>query len=94
MFSVFSMSRVRQGQELITTAPVFMSGIRNYPAGTRVRVSASVRDIDADGYVTGPWIWVALPDGTELGYPRTSLCKHVAIFWIVSVCTKKKRPNA
>lgn len=87
------MGRVRQGQTLITTAPVFISDIRNYPAGTPVQVAAAIRDIDTDGFVTGSWIWVALPDGTELGYPRTSLCKHVAVFRIVTAC-KKKRPDA
>jgi hypothetical protein len=89
-----SIEKVRDGQCLVTTEPVFVSEIRSYPAGTRVIVRAATRDIDAKGYVSGSWLWVELPDGTELGYPRTSLRRTFLIYCFICACNKRKGPGA
>ncbi len=63
------MRRIRQGDAVVTTAPSYISDIRNYPAGTTGVVDTYLRDLDEFGYVTTEWTFVLLSDDTMLAYP-------------------------
>lgn len=84
------MSRIRQGDAVVSTAPSYISEIRNYPAGTTGVVDTYHRDLDEFGYVTTEWTFVHLSDNTMLAYP----VGHLRIVRALADADTKRKESA